>query len=49
MCCELYDEKRVAKNLLCGHTCCLICLDTIYLQKLRIECPLCRLQHDPSI
>ena len=49
MCWELYAQNRVARNLLCGHTYCSICLETIFNIHKRIECPLCRTKHEPHI
>ncbi|CAD8075185.1 unnamed protein product [Paramecium primaurelia] len=49
MCFELYAQERVARNLLCGHTYCTICLETLYNISKRIECPLCRTKHEPNM
>lgn len=49
MCWELYNSTRVARNLLCGHTYCSPCLESIYNVSKRIECPLCRTKHEPHI
>ncbi|CAD8162651.1 unnamed protein product [Paramecium pentaurelia] len=49
MCWELYAQNRVARNLLCGHTYCSICLESIYNVNKRIECPLCRTKHEPHV
>jgi kelch-like protein 10 len=49
MCWELYNQERIARNLLCGHTYCQVCLEKIFITKRRIECPMCRHKHDPSL
>lgn len=49
MCWELYGQDKVARNLICGHTYCQVCLDVIYNTKRRIECPTCRHRHEPSL
>jgi len=49
MCWELYNSERIARNLLCGHTYCQVCLEKIFITKRRIECPMCRHKHDPSL
>lgn len=49
MCFELYAPDRIARNLLCGHTYCQICLEQVYIIKKRIECPMCRHKHEPNL
>ncbi|CAK69937.1 unnamed protein product (macronuclear) [Paramecium tetraurelia] len=49
MCYEFYALDRVARNLLCGHTYCTICLETMYKVSKRIECPICRTKHEPNV
>ncbi|CAD8161521.1 unnamed protein product [Paramecium pentaurelia] len=49
MCYEFYAPDRIARNLLCGHTYCTICLETMYKVNKRIECPLCRTKHEPNV
>lgn len=49
-CYETYDEqKRIPRNLLCGHTFCEACLEQIYLIKKKLKCPVCTAEMDPSI
>jgi len=49
-CYEVYDDKdKIPRNLPCGHTYCEPCLVQIYQIKKKLECPVCRLEVDPSI
>ena len=42
-CYQIYnDRKRVPKNLYCGHTYCLECLEIIFKQDTFLQCPTCR-------
>lgn len=50
MCYELYNnELKIPRNLICGHTYCEYCLNQTMQIKKRIECPTCRVKHDPYI
>ncbi|CAD8167625.1 unnamed protein product [Paramecium octaurelia] len=49
MCFDLYSQNKVARNLLCGHTYCSMCLEQIFNINKRIECPLCRTKHEPHV
>lgn len=49
-CFEVYDEeKKIPRNLPCGHTYCEVCLTAIYSKKKRLECPICQTKVDPLL
>lgn len=49
-CFETYDlQKRVPRNLKCGHTYCEYCVDKIVELSVTAECPSCRLKLDPYV
>jgi kelch-like protein 10 len=49
-CLDVFNsKKRVPKNIPCGHTYCLECLEKIYEKNGIIRCPTCRFMADPKL
>lgn len=47
---DIYNESpKIPRNLHCGHTFCEECLKFDYAQKNILECPVCKLKHDPKM